>query len=224
MLAYILQSRPYRETSALLELLTVDAGRIGVVARGARGAKSRLRGTLQPFALLEVGLAGRGELKTLSHAELESPPPPLSAERVLYGWYLNELLLKLLAREDPHPAMFAAYARTIESLAGNAADAALRRFEWALLHEIGFGLSDLPDDADGHWAWSPNGDWRAVAPGAGVDSDTLRALMDPSQTMNQTQRGEARRLLKPMLDHALGGRTLETSRLMRQFRARSPAA
>ena len=69
-LAYVLQSRPYRETSALLELLTVDAGRIGAVARGARGAKSRLRGSLQPFALLDVGLTGRGELKTLTHADL----------------------------------------------------------------------------------------------------------------------------------------------------------
>ena len=223
-LAYVLHSRPYRETSALLELLTVDAGRIGAVARGARGAKSRLRGSLQPFALLDVGLTGRGELKTLTHADLESPPPVLAAERVLFGWYLNELVLKLLAREDPHPRLFAAYACAIEALRGDAAESALRQFEWALLHEIGLGLAELPAGEGGHWAWQAGGAWRPAEDGRGVARSTLAALANPALSLDAQQRREARRLLKPMLDHALGGRRLASSQLMQAFRARAPSA
>jgi DNA repair protein RecO (recombination protein O) len=194
------------------------------VARGARGPKAKLRGSLQLFALLEVGLTGRGELKTLTHADLVAPSPSLNAERVLYGWYLNELLLRLLAREDPHPVLFAAYARAIEALIGEEADAALRRFEWTLLHELGFGLAALPDHEEGHWAWTPGGEWQAASPEHGVATSTLAALTNEAVTMSALQCIEARRLLKPMLEQALGGRPLATSRLMREFRARARSA
>jgi DNA repair protein RecO (recombination protein O) len=223
-IGFVLQSRPYRETSALLEILTADAGRVGCVARGARGPRSRLRAVLQPFGMLELELIGRGELKTLTAADAVASPPRLSAERLLYGWYVNELLLRLLARDDPHPALFGAYAQTLEHLSEADATPALRRFEWTLLHELGFGLPDIPADANGEWVLDGTGDWRLAADGNGIATSTLQALADPAQSMTELQARQARRLLKPLLDRALGGKPLASSRMLQDFRARNPAA
>lgn len=223
-LAFVLQSRPYRETSSLLELLTADAGRVGCIARGARGPKSRLRGLLQPFGMLELQLTGRGELKSLAGADAVVPPPQLSAERVLYGWYLNELLLRLLARDDPHPALFSAYTQTLERLADSDATPALRCFEWRLLHELGFGLPETPADDAGHWLLDGAGEWRPATPDTGIAASALRALTDPKLPMTAAEAKQARRLLKPLLDRALGGKPLASSRLLRDVRARHPAA
>src|ERR1051326_3923159 len=122
--SYLLSVRPYRETSALVEALTRGYGRIGVVARGARGPKSRLRGVLQPFRRVLLSWSERGELGTLSAAELEGGVPP-DGEAVLSGWYLNELLLRLLPRRDPHPEVFDDYAAALAALGGEAAEGAL---------------------------------------------------------------------------------------------------
>ncbi|WP_029890846.1 DNA repair protein RecO [Polycyclovorans algicola] len=222
--AYVLQSRPYRETSALLELFTPEHGRVGAVGRGARAPRSRLRGALQPFALLDIGLTGGGELKTLTHADVEALPPPLSAERVLYGWYLNELLLKLLARDDPHPLLFSAYVHALEAVSGAAADSALRRFEWRLLQEVGFGLAHLPEGEGQSWRWTAQGVWQRAVAAEGITRATLEALAADEATLDAAQCIAARRLLKPVLDQALGGRKLQSSVLMRQFRTRLPPA
>jgi DNA repair protein RecO (recombination protein O) len=140
--AYVLHSRPYRETSLLLECLTRDHGRLGVVARGVRRERARVqRAQLEPFQPLSLDLLLRGELATLQTAEHTSPPLRLVGDAGLAGLYLNELCVRLTGRQDPLPDLFDAYARTLPRLAGNEPLAwSLRRFERDLLDAIGYGL------------------------------------------------------------------------------------
>jgi DNA repair protein RecO (recombination protein O) len=146
--AFVLHSRPYRETSLLLECLTRDAGRVGVVARGVRGARSRIqRAQLEPFQPLLLDLHLRGELATLRHAELSSSPLRLSGDAALAGLYVNELVVRLTERMDPHPALYSAYAQTIGRLsAGESLSWQLRRFERDLLASLGYAMQ-LEDEA-----------------------------------------------------------------------------
>src|SRR5579862_3562540 len=118
--AYVLHSRPYRETSLLLECLTRDHGRLGVVARGVRRERARVqRAQLEPFQPLSLDLLLRGELATLQTAEHMSPPLRLMGDAGLAGLYLNELCVRLTGRQDPLPELFDAYARTLPRLAGS---------------------------------------------------------------------------------------------------------
>lgn len=217
--AYVLQARPYGDTSLLLELFTQQRGRVGAIARGARGPRSRLRGLLQPFVPLQVGLQGRGELQTLTLAEADGTPAPLAGERVFYGWYVNELMLKLLARDDPHPALFPVYAHVLLRLPDAAADDALRHFERHLLDEIGFGLA-APDDLRGaqRYRWSAEVGLQPDGRGP-VSGDTLQRLLNDRPLPHAAGR-EARQLLRAVLDAALGGRPLQTPLLLRRLRAR----
>lgn len=140
--AYVLHSRPYRETSLLLECLTRDHGRLGVVARGVRRERARVqRAQLEPFQPLSLDLLLRGELATLQTAEHTSPPLRLMGDAGLAGLYLNELCVRLTGRQDPLPDLFDAYARTLPRLASSEPLAwSLRRFERDLLEAIGYGL------------------------------------------------------------------------------------
>ena len=149
---YVLHHRPYRDTSSLVEILTRDYGRIGVVARGAKRAKSRLYGVLQPFLPLIVSWSDKGDLGTLGSAEPQGPVRLPSGRTVMSGFYVNELLMRLLHRHDPHPLLFDEYSRVLQQLSilsGNdakesTADFAeqrfLRIFEKNLLRELGYGL------------------------------------------------------------------------------------
>jgi DNA repair protein RecO (recombination protein O) len=140
--AYVLHLRPYRETSLLLECLTREHGRLGVVARGVRRERSRLpRAQLEPLQLLSLDLLLRGELATLLGAESSGVPVRLHGDAGLAGLYLNELVVRLTGRQDPHPGLFDAYAQTLPRLAEPVAVAwTLRRFERDLLDAIGYGL------------------------------------------------------------------------------------
>lgn len=139
--AYVLHSRPYRDTSLLLEVLTPEFGRVGLIARGARGPKSKIRALLQPFRGLLVSWTGRGELYTLSGVEEVTPTRSLHGDGLASGFYLNELLMRLTERHDPHPRTFGGYVRAIESLAVDASGPrALRLFEKYLLEDLGYGL------------------------------------------------------------------------------------
>jgi len=148
--AYILHSRPYRDSSAILEVLTAEHGRLSLVARGARrrsrgGSSSAL---LQPFIPLLLSFSGRTELKTLTATEAVGRGFTLRGERLFSGMYVNELLVRLLHRHDAHPQLFAAYAQTLQALAGSAVvDAVLRAFEFSLLDELGYGFDP---GVDGH--------------------------------------------------------------------------
>lgn len=140
--AYVLHARPYRETSLLLECLTRDYGRLGVVARGVRRERARLqRAQLEPFQLLALDFLARGELATLQSAETVGTPWRLLGDAGLAGLYLNELVVRLTGRQDPQSSLFDAYARTLPRLAGGEPLAwSLRRFERDLLDAVGYAL------------------------------------------------------------------------------------
>lgn len=147
--AFVLHARPYRETSLLLECLTREHGRLGVVARGVRRERARVqRAQLEPFQPLALDLLLRGELATLLAAEPRGLPLRLVGDAGLAGLYLNELVVRLTGRQDPHPDLFDAYARSLPRLAEPAALGwNLRRFERDLLEAIGYGLQ-LQTEAD----------------------------------------------------------------------------
>jgi len=140
--AYVLHSRPYRETSLLIECLTRDHGRLGVVARGVRSQRGRLqRAQLEPFQQLVLDLHMRGELASLRGAESIGTPLHFSGDASLAGLYLNELVVRLTERQDPHPQLFDAYAQTLARLAqGEALAWHLRRFERDLLAALGYAM------------------------------------------------------------------------------------
>lgn len=139
---YVLHARPYRETSLLLECLTREHGRLGVVARGVRGERARLRrAQLEPFQPLALDLLLRGEMATLNAVETVGTSLRLPGDAGLAGLYLNELVVRLTERQDPFPLLFDAYAQTLARLARDEPLAwSLRRFERDLLEAIGYGL------------------------------------------------------------------------------------
>lgn len=219
--AYLLQQRPYRETSCLLEVISADHGRVGLVARGVRGKKSKLRGVLQPFRPLLLSWRRRGELGTLIWAESDGQPVALRGERVFHGWYLNELLLKLVQRDDPHAGLFSLYARSLSALSGEHGEAGLRLFEKRLLELIGYGL-DLPDtlNSNGHYRYDPEAGperCEAATPGA-VSGAVLIALREERFEASEL-RLPLRRLLREAIDRQLGGRELESRRMLLAMRA-----
>ena len=214
--AYVLHARPYRESSLLLELLTAAHGRLGVVARGARRPRSPLRGLLRPFQPLLAAWSGRGELRTLAPAEPAGPPHALTGRALVAGLHLNALACVALAREDPHPELFAAYGGALAGLTcGDDLDTPLRRFELALLEALGYAPL-LARDRDGHpvepgslYHYEPErGPARAhgaLGQGVRLHGATLLALARGTPLAGRA-RAEARALLRLLLEHHLGAR------------------
>ena len=135
---FVLHSYPYKETSLIVDVFSRDHGRVALVAKGAKRPHSKLRGVLQTFQPLSVSWSGKSEVRTLTAAEWVGGLLPLEKSALLCGFYLNELLVKLLAREDAHPALFDHYVSTLNQLAhGESAPIVLRKFERALLKETG---------------------------------------------------------------------------------------
>ncbi|TCV97505.1 DNA replication and repair protein RecO [Luteibacter rhizovicinus] len=165
--AYVLHARPYRETSMLVECLTRDHGRIGVVARGVRRERARLqRAQLEPFQHLSLDLVLKGELATLRGAEFAGPATRLTGDAGLAGLYLNELIVRLTGRQDPNPELFDLYAGTLARLsAGEPLAWSLRRFERDMLDSIGYALQ-LDIDAEQGEPIDPETSYR-YAPGTG---------------------------------------------------------
>lgn len=218
--AYLLHHRAYRESSVLLEVFSVRHGRLGIVARGARSARSKWGSLFQPFQRLLLSWSERGELGTLTGAEADGPPAPLSGEAVFSGWYLNELLLRMLTRHDPHPVLFDRYAQALGGLAGPASPAVLRQFEMGLLEDLGYGLHLPPDiDPDGWYAYDAEAGASACKPGeGGLRGSSLLALVAGRLDSPQSLR-DARALLRAALAPHLGGKPLQTPRLLRALRA-----
>lgn len=137
-LAFVLHSRPYKETSALVDFFTPE-GRLRAVLRGARGKAGSLA---RPFIPLDLELRGKGELKSVARLETAGRPLWLVGEALFSGLYLNEVLLRLLAADDAHPELFEHYAATLTALdAGRPLEPLLRAFEWWLLTDLGYGFS-----------------------------------------------------------------------------------
>ncbi|QXY91548.1 DNA repair protein RecO [Pseudomonas sp. MTM4] len=136
--AFVLHSRPYRESSALVDFFTPE-GRLRAVLRGARGKAGTLA---RPFVPLEVEFRGRGELKNVGRLESAGQAYWLDGNALFSGMYLNELLIRLLPAEDAHPTMFDHYAATLPALAAKRPlEPILRAFEWRLLTELGYGFA-----------------------------------------------------------------------------------
>lgn len=146
--AFVLHARAFRDTSLIIDLFTLNHGIINVIARGARAPKTKLRGLLLPFLPLLVSWSGKTELYNLSKVEPHKSSYHLHGKRLISGFYLNELLIRLMHRHDPHPNIFHFYQAALESLHNSEnIQVALRLFEKHLLSEIGYGLR-LTKDVD----------------------------------------------------------------------------
>ncbi|MEW9580886.1 DNA repair protein RecO [Paraburkholderia sp. DGU8] len=140
--AFVLHSYPYRETSLIIDVLSRDHGRLALVAKGAKRPHSALRGVLQTFQPLALSWSGKSEVRTLTGAEWVGGMLPLTGDALLCGFYVNELLVKFCAREDPHPQLFHHYVVTMTRLAHDEPPVqVLRSFERVLLRETGYAMA-----------------------------------------------------------------------------------
>ncbi len=145
---YMLHASAWRETSLVVQAFSREHGCLALVAKGAKRPYSTLRPVLTAFQPLSLSWAGGGEVKTLTRAEIAGVRP-LVGGALMSAWYMNELLLRLLPREDAHPVLFDAYDAALAQLAGGSrAAGALRRFEWILLRETGYGVDEDEPDFD----------------------------------------------------------------------------
>jgi DNA repair protein RecO (recombination protein O) len=140
--AFVLHSYPYRETSLIVDVFSRDHGRLALVAKGAKRPHSALRGVLQTFQPLSLSWSGKSEVRTLTGAEWVGGMLPLAGDALLCGFYVNELLVKFCAREDPHPQLFNHYVLTLTRLAHDEPPVqVLRSFERVLLRETGYAMA-----------------------------------------------------------------------------------
>ncbi len=172
-LALVLHTIAWRETSLIVEVLTREHGRLGLIAKGARRPRSALRGLLQPFQPLAIRWSGKSELRNLLAAEWVGGLQHLDGAALMPGFYLNELMVRLLPRDDPHPALFDDFLATLGILAEQEASSGreltepiLRRFECNLLREMGYAPA-FDREADGETPIDPQGRYR-VAPQMGI--------------------------------------------------------
>ncbi|MBP9904285.1 MAG: DNA repair protein RecO [Rhodoferax sp.] len=138
--AYVLHRYDWSESSLILEVFTRHHGRMALVAKGVKRPSSSFRPILLPLQPLHLAFGGEGEIRTLKAAEWQGGHVMPTGDALMSGYYLNELLLKLLAREDAHPVLFDVYANVVEVIAsehGEVLESALRAFELLLLREIG---------------------------------------------------------------------------------------
>lgn len=233
--AYVLHRVDWSESSLILEVFTRNHGRVALVAKGAKRPSSALRPILLPLQPLHLAFGGDAEIRTLRGAEWMGGHVMPGGEALLSGYYLNELLLTLLARDDPHPGLFDIYADVVEVVCsghGDALQTALRAFELLLLREVGLlpmldaqtmTLAGLEPrgrytlDAEGGLRQSGTEDrtslagaeWlelqRSLASGSRF-TDTLRACV-PYAAMLKPQ-------LRSVLHYHCGVQTLRTRQLM----------
>jgi len=223
-----LHTYPFRETSLVVEAFTRNFGRIGLVARGARRPKSALRGLLMGFQPLLLSWAGKSELRTLHKAEWQGGIPQLQGLGLMCGFYLNELLLKLLAREDPHDALFAVYQDEIGALAREPdPEVVLRRFEKQLLKELGYGLI-LDREADSGKPIDPGKRYTYVVERGPVALDRVADAqveilgqtlieLDSDNFANAVTLTQSKLLMRFLVNHYLGNQELHTRQLLREM-------
>ncbi len=227
--AWVLHRRPYRDSSEIVDLFTPNHGRVGAVARGSR--RSRRRMPLELFQPLHVSWAGKGELVTLVGAEPRARGLETKGRRLLSMFYVNELVLRLTLRQDPHPDIFAAYEATLYRLAEDAEEAkTLRLFERDLLDSLGYGLlldrdvegAEIRTDCSYHYRLE-EGPRRAEARTGSAPIISGRALqaIHTGRLDDSTDLREARILLTAALDHYLGGRPLKTRQFLNALRSRA---
>ena len=227
-LGFVLHTYPFRETSLVVETFTRAHGRIGMVARGAKRPRSALRGNIMAFQPLALAWSGRGELRMLLRAEWQGGQPRLHGKALLCGFYLNELLLKLLPREDAHESLFDDYQSALLRLGAEAEpDAVLRRFEKALLRELGYALTLDRDSASGagidpHKSYTYLVDRGPVAlngkehAGLVLSGQTLLDIVRDEYADAQTLQ-QAKALMRLLISHRLEQKTLNSRRIFKEL-------
>lgn len=230
--AYVLHSYPYKETSLIVEVFTRHCGRVGLLARGARRPRSAIRGTLLAFHPLRLTWSASAELGTLAAVEWSGGQPSLAGLGLMCGFYVNELLLRLLPREDAHERLFDAYADALAGLAAGAEHAVLLRgFELRLLKELGYAPPLDRDAASGQpvqpgtsYAYVPERGPLAVnGTACGVDGEAIvvdgQTLIDMSRDdyARTRTRDEARRLMRRLISTRLSGQALHTREMLREL-------
>lgn len=225
--AFVLHGRPYSETSLLLDLFSENYGRIRVLAKGARGKRSSLKGALQPFTPLLVRWGGRGEVKTLRGAEPISLALPLTGISLYCGLYVNELIARVLEQETAFTELFFDYLHCIQALAAGegSPEPALRRFELAMLGHLGYGVDFLHCAGSGEevtdemtYIYREEKGFIAslVKSHKSFTGRELRALYERSFPDMGTLRA-AKRFTRMALKPYLGGKPLKSQELFRQF-------
>ena len=228
---YVLHSYPYSESSLIVETFTRENGRVPLVARGARRPKSTVRGVLLAFQPILLSWSGKTELRTLIKAEWLGGQDPLTGLGMICGFYLNELLLRLLPRDDPHERLFDRYQETLAALgAAQELPASLRRFEKALLDELGYGVILDREAATGEiiaaerryvylaerGPVAASGD--ASQKGVELDGQTLIDMQRDDYARGATQH-QSKALMRALINHHLGDRQLHTRQLLLDLQA-----
>ena len=228
-LGYFLHARAFQESSVLLDCFTRDSGIVSCIAKGAKRPKSAWRGLVQPFILVNIDYRGRGEVKTIVQLEAEKILPCLSGKKVLIGMYLNEILLKLVQRNDPNPELFHSYHETLGFIARADADIdmqyQLRLFECQLLRSLGFGI-DFLHDMHGHaivedvvYGYDPERGFfpQNVLPQSKqlitISGAVIIALAHQVRYKDEHQMLEAKKFMRFVIAHHLGPRILNTRKL-----------
>jgi DNA repair protein RecO (recombination protein O) len=221
--AFLLHRRDYRNSSLLLELFTPTEGRLPAIAKGVKSGRSTRAILLQPFYPLRVSLSGRGEVKSLTDVEHDGQPFQLPGERVYCGFYLNELIMRLIERGDPYPSLYLHYCESLARLAsGTVINQTLRHFELELLTELGYGLlldhtadtgEPVVQDRIYHYfvEQGPVSSQHHTS-GLEIHGQTLICLQNRTPLDGRAAK-EAKRLLRYVLSHYLGDKPLKSREL-----------
>jgi len=222
---FVLHTYPWRETSLIVEAFTRDYGRIALVARGAKRPTSQFRGVLAPFAPLALSWSGRHDIKNLVRVEWTGGLAPLRGGALLAAFYGNELVVRMLARGDPHESLFAAYLAMLRGLAEARTDVTLRAFELELLREVGYAVplelssSGEAIEADGRYRFRPEAGAHRLDPGEDAESGSIVS----GSTLIAMARGdfsepgvaaEAKTMLRQLIRYHLEGKPLNTRRIL----------
>jgi len=220
---YVLHTYPFKETSLVVELFSQQYGRVAAVAKGARRPHSAMRGMLQSFQMLSGTWSGKNELKTLHSLEWSAGLSLIKGEALMCGFYINELLLRLLPRVDSHETLFAHYQLALLTLA-NQSDLAttLRQIELRLLQEMGYAVPLMTDENDGaieadkmyrYEAEYGACELKATKIGVQLSGQTLLDMARDDYSNEQTQM-QSKQLMRYLLAHYLGDKPLHTRQLL----------
>jgi DNA repair protein RecO (recombination protein O) len=226
--AFVLHQHPYRDTSRIVEAFTREHGRLTLFARGAAAPKSALRAVLRPFQRMLLSWSGRSEACQLVGAEIEGTVAHFPADCLMSGFYLNELLLKLTLRCDPHPEIFDAYAEAVRAFCERSApEVNLRRFEKRLLLELGYGLelartdAGTPIERDRYYRFQPErGAQACVAEAPGAVYGQSLADLAAGEFADARSLRDAKRVLRTAIDACLDGRPLKSRAVLTALRQR----
>lgn len=223
---YVLHSRPFKDSSLIVDTLSHEYGRLSLLAKGARSAKSRQRQLCQPFIPLLVSWQGKSHLKTLTSIESRHAVAPLRGDHLYSGLYLNELLVRLLPEQDACPEVYLRYSQALIQLSSLASlEPVLRDFELGLLADLGYrvdftfdAMRGCPLDAASEYEWRDQQGWGAVTgalPGA-FSGACLLAIGQGDYREAETLK-QAKRLTRMLLKPLLGQRPLQSRQLFKKY-------